>query len=194
MKRFCLLLLLIVPIIASLGQNVPYSSWYNEYTHENVSYNLGNGATFKGTKDYHKGTFLSFRGTITYANGDTLSGLFDENFQLKGDGTYHVKVEGAYWGGYSKTVHMENGRIVEGSRFDSDTQNTVNTNPGTTPHNDNYTNPVKKHEAQCQGCHGTGKCRHCGGTGYVNNYKSKCSLCHGTGRCQSCAGVGKIYL
>lgn len=50
-----------------------------------------------------------------------------------------------------------------------------------------------RHEAQCAGCHGSGRCQHCGGTGWVNNNRSKCSLCHGTGRCQSCAGTGKIH-
>lgn len=50
-----------------------------------------------------------------------------------------------------------------------------------------------RHSATCRGCNGSGRCQHCGGSGWVNNHRSKCSLCHGTGRCQPCAGVGKIY-
>lgn len=57
----------------------------------------------------------------------------------------------------------------------------------TTPNSD-----YDRHKATCSGCTGSGRCRHCNGSGYVNNYKSKCSLCHGSGRCASCHGKGFI--
>ncbi|MCM1005657.1 MAG: hypothetical protein NC402_05095 [Prevotella sp.] len=190
MKRLCLLYLLIAIAISAFAQNVPYSSWYNEYTHENVSYNLGNGTTFKGTRNYHKGKFLSIQGEMTYANGDKLSGTFDQNLNLRGAGTYYVKTDG-YWGGYNKIVHMENGRLVDGDIASTPT-NTYNGN--VSGGSSSYTNPVQNSSAVCRGCNGNGRCQHCHGTGLVNNNKSKCSLCHGSGTCVSCHGRGKIHL
>lgn len=54
-------------------------------------------------------------------------------------------------------------------------------------------NNYNRHEADCRGCGGSGRCQHCGGTGLVNNNKSKCSLCKGRGKCVSCGGSGKIH-
>lgn len=42
---------------------------------------------------------------------------------------------------------------------------------------------------ECPECHGTHKCRHCSGKGYVNlpNHRvERCSVCSGTGICQTC--------
>ena len=48
----------------------------------------------------------------------------------------------------------------------------------------------------CFKCGGSGKCDHCSGKGYLEDYDSdveeKCDYCNGSGNCQECGGTGEI--
>ncbi len=47
---------------------------------------------------------------------------------------------------------------------------------------------------KCPSCKGTGKCKVCGGTGWItgpDGKKKKCPNCKGTGKCHDCNGSGK---
>lgn len=84
---------------------------------------------------------------------------------------------------------------TSGRMIDNTYMNDLNGNRITVPTTPAPSTPgsdYDRHKAKCSGCNGTGMCRHCNGSGKVNNYKSNCSLCHGTGRCQSCHGQGFI--
>ena len=47
----------------------------------------------------------------------------------------------------------------------------------------------------CDDCDGSGKCRHCEGTGTITNdppaYDSYCNPCDGSGTCNVCRGSGE---
>lgn len=47
----------------------------------------------------------------------------------------------------------------------------------------------------CSSCYGTGRCKHCNGTGdYEYSTNGKCGVCRGTGRCAGCEGKGGYYI
>lgn len=45
----------------------------------------------------------------------------------------------------------------------------------------------------CHACLGSGKCKHCEGTGVNKKLKRQCGVCHGTIRCSGCNGKGGFY-
>lgn len=53
---------------------------------------------------------------------------------------------------------------------------------------------------ECPNCNGTGRCRHCRGTGAlgypgygdVRHYTSPCNFCLRSGVCRRCGGRGKV--
>ena len=43
----------------------------------------------------------------------------------------------------------------------------------------------------CHSCHGSGRCKHCNGSGkYSYARDGRCGVCRGTGRCAGCDGKG----
>ena len=46
----------------------------------------------------------------------------------------------------------------------------------------------------CNECGGSGRCRNCGGTGYMGDVMDHnvCPVCGGTTKCQACGGTGQV--
>ena len=46
-------------------------------------------------------------------------------------------------------------------------------------------------EKPCIFCEGSGKCKHCKGTGYYEGYSGGCPICKSSGKCIHCSGTGQ---
>lgn len=150
----------------------------------------------------------------TYWNGDSqFIGIYNDSLNpLPGKHTYNTrmfvydKTTGQFIGN-SNTPFISfdmtgaakgftpgaSGLLIDNTYMYDLNGNRVDNVGGSSVYNQIPGSDYNRHEAQCGGCNGSGRCQHCGGTGWVNNHRSKCSLCHGSGRCQSCAGTGKIH-
>lgn len=62
--------------------------------------------------------------------------------------------------------------------------------------NSSNTHTNNKYKQNCTMCGGTGRCKKCGGDGYIYSYvigsdKRNCTRCNASGRCTYCGGTGK---
>ena len=187
----------------------PFSTSTNS---ENVSLSFSDGSTFNGVKKttITNGQVINvhYLGTFRYATGERIltenwgSG-FDANFHFNNGNFYYINNDGEMYHWYFNNGQRTESRDYRqysidgnfiviytdsyGGGYASPSYNGGSYNGGSSS-GSNY----DSHKATCRGCNGGGKCQHCRGLGYVNNYNTKCSLCHGTGRCVSCNGQGYI--
>lgn len=170
--------------------------------------NVGSGMTFTGSISYSDGILSGYNGCLTTSNGDQYFGVFNSQMNVP-NGSYILYLPASRdyaYQRYCRGNQLETvqtfplqGRswYVNGTSIQYYESGAGYSAPATTSSYSNgsssSSSSSSSHGAICRGCNGTGRCQHCGGSGWVNNHRSKCSLCHGTGRCQSCAGVGKKY-
>lgn len=182
-----------------------------------VSLNFGNGYRFEGVKNTTTNngqiTSVSYSGSAIFPDGGRIitakaGYAFDANFQPTDGQFWEIEPSGAVY-----CIERKNGRDVSRTRvyrkyiiedncivfpktaeeLQAEAAAAGAYSGGTGTSSSSSGSSGSRHSATCRGCNGTGRCQHCGGSGWVNNHSRKCSLCHNTGRCQSCAGVGKIY-
>lgn len=211
MRKIFLLLMIFMVGFSAYSQTY-YTPMNFTSSKEKVSLRLGDGSRFDGTKHtmFCNGQVntVSYFGTLTKPSGEKFvtpaaGNAFDANFNFPTGALWYINTNGEVY-----AQHYQNSRCVnqyKECRPHTFADNVIvfKTVPsdysggysgGSSSYdNSNSGSDYNRHEAQCRGCNGTGRCQHCGGTGLVNNNKSKCSLCHGRGSCVSCAGRGKIH-
>lgn len=64
---------------------------------------------------------------------------------------------------------------------------------GTSSSSSSTTTTQQRKWKNCHACLGSGKCKHCEGTGVNKKLKRQCGVCHGTIRCSGCNGKGGFY-
>lgn len=216
MKKFRLLLLMILTVAAvTTTEAQTYFTPMNFSSQkEDVNLRLMDGSTFQGIKSIGLANgrviSVSYFGTLTKPSGTrfvttSIGNAFDKNFNFPGGTLWCITPNGeifaqTYQNGRMVSQVKElrtyklNGPYIEFPQtYSGGTYTAPNYGNSYSGGNSSGGSNYNRHEATCGGCHGSGRCQHCGGTGYVNNYKSKCSLCHGRGTCVSCAGTGKIH-
>lgn len=178
-------------------------------THKDVSdYNVGQGRRFHGNIEYRDGVPVSYNGHFYDSNGNMYCGLFNPDFGVLYEGgryvyipaskdiaIIYVKKNGDYQEVRRCNIKGRSWYVYNAEVYFSDESTGGGYNGGgyTSGSTSGTGSSYNSHAATCRGCNGTGRCQHCGGSGWVNNYKSKCSLCHGSGTCVSCHGQGKVY-
>lgn len=216
---FCLLSVVCafaLPMQVSAQYSSPSMTYFKPYhiptttTQQLTKHYVSPGRTFSGTAYYSDGVLKYYNGCLEDSDGSKYYGDYTPNFQVA-DGHYNLYVpptrDVAYrkqWvnGGW-QTVQtfnikdrsfMVNGTSITYLDTDNGGGYYGGGYNGGSSVNSGSSSSGSSHSATCSGCHGSGRCQHCNGTGLVNNNRSRCSLCGGSGRCKSCAGVGKIYL
>lgn len=181
-----------------------------EYVTDRV---VGSGLIFTGTVYYSDGRLTSYSGCLKNSNGDEFHGNFNPSFGVN-NGEYSLYIPASRDVAYLRVVNNGQFQVtrqydiqgrsfyISGTALHYADENTGGGNYyGGSYGGGSYSggsssssgSSYNSHEAICRGCNGTGRCQHCGGTGWMNNHSYKCSLCHGNGTCRSCAGVGKKY-
>ena len=216
MRKIFLFLVMFVTVLPVYSQSLLNQTYFTPMNFssrkENVNLRLNNGSTFIGTKHISlcngQVNNVSYTGTLTKPSGEkyvTLSAGygFDSNFNFTNGNLWYVTPSGEVYAQQYQNSRCVNqykevrphtfaDNVIVFQTVASDYSGGYSGGSGSYNNNNSGSN-YNRHEAQCRGCNGSGRCQHCGGSGWVNNYKSKCSLCHGRGTCVSCAGRGKIH-
>ncbi|MCH5231798.1 MAG: hypothetical protein J1F43_08400 [Muribaculaceae bacterium] len=184
----------------------PFSMSTND---ENVSLSFNDGSTFNGIKRTSltngQVSNVCFLGTYRYPSGEKIMTEkggegFDTNFNFRNGNFYYFNNNGEMYRWYFNNGQKTETRDYRQYSIDgnfiviyTDSYGGGYASPSYNGgSNSNSNSNYNSHKATCRGCNGSGKCQHCRGVGYVNNYNTKCSLCYGNGTCVSCHGQGYI--
>lgn len=189
------LLILLVGLLAFAGaadaqyiiNNIGYTPLQTpQITSQHVDYNLNNGCRFSGTCWYHNGQVNRYQGDMYFPDGRILSGNYTPNFGYQTSTAYTLKnPDNSMFKVRYNEYGNETWRQPYNPPMTIDPGTAV---PGFNP-NGGYTNPVDDHRADCRQCSTTGRCRRCGGLGYLGGGRP-CEECNHTGKCRYCNGKG----